>query len=80
MELNEINAVGWKADEKTILGWTETEGYPADMDIRDGQLTGVSENEHTCYDTESLAKFAFSIFWRAVKFAQENQVPILLDF
>ncbi len=32
------------------------------------------------YDTQSLAKFAFSIFYFGLKFAEENQVPILLDY
>ena len=36
--------------------------------------------EHTEYDTDSLAKFAFSLFWRAMRFAEEQQAPILLDF
>ena len=36
--------------------------------------------EHTEYNTESLAKFAFSMFWRAMRFAEEQQVPILLDY
>ena len=36
--------------------------------------------EHTQYDTESLAKFAFSMFWQAMCFADEQQVPILMDF
>ncbi len=31
--------------------------------------------EHTRYDTQSLAKFAFSMFWRAMRFAEEQQVP-----
>ena len=29
-ELVQINAWEWKADEETILGWCETEGYPTD--------------------------------------------------
>ena len=36
--------------------------------------------EHTQYDTESLAKFAFSMFWKAMCFAEKQQVPILMDF
>ena len=36
--------------------------------------------EHTQYDTQSLAKFAFSMFWRAMRFAEEQLVPILLDY
>ena len=80
MELDQINSIGWKADEETILSWTKTEGYPVDGEIRDGKLTAAGIGEHSVYDTESLAKFAFSIFWRAAKFSLENRVPILLDF
>lgn len=36
--------------------------------------------EHTEYDTQSLAKFAFSIFWQALLFAEKQQVPILMDY
>ena len=32
--------------------------------------------EHTQYDTQSLAKFAFSMFWRAMRFAEEQQVDV----
>lgn len=32
------------------------------------------------YDTESLAKYAFSIFYQAVQFAEKNNVPVILDF
>ena len=31
------------------------------------------------YDTESLAKCAYSILYKAVKFAKENNVPIVWD-
>ena len=44
-------------------------------------ITGIADiPEHTQYDTQSLAKFAFSMFWRAMRFAEEQQVPILLDY
>ena len=46
----------------------------------DGQYSKADIPEHTRYDTESLAKFAFSMFWRAMRFAEEQQVPILLDY
>ena len=46
----------------------------------DGQYSKADIPEHTKYDTESLAKFAFSMFWRAMRFAEEQQVPILLDY
>ena len=44
------------------------------------QACTIARSEHTEYNTESLAKFAFSMFWRAMRFAEEQQVPILLDF
>lgn len=78
-ELKRINAMVWKAQEDTILSWSRTEGYPADGSI--GVGGGITmEKEHLQYDTQSLAKFAFSLFWQALKFAEENQVPILLDY
>ena len=46
----------------------------------DGQVSKADIPEHTQYDTDSLAKFAFSMFRRAMRFAEEQQVPILLDF
>ena len=46
----------------------------------DGQVSKADIPEHTEYNTESLAKFAFSMFWRAMRFAEEQQVPILLDY
>ena len=45
-----------------------------------GQYSKADIPEHTQYDTESLAKFAFSMFCRAMRFAEEQQVPILLDY
>ncbi len=80
MELNHINDIGWQADEATIVSWARTEGYPADGEIKDGKLTEDGIAEHTIYDTESLAKFAYSILWQAAKFSMEKRVPILLDF
>ena len=80
-ELEKINQLAWQADEDTILGWTETEGYPVDGVVGpDGQYSKEDISEHTRYDTESLAKFAFSMFWQAMRFAEEQQVPILLDY
>ena len=65
----------------TILGWADTEGYPVDGTVdSDGQYSKADIPEHTQYDTQSLAKFAFSMFWRAMRFAEEQQVPILLDY
>ena len=75
------NQLAWQADEDTILDWADTEGYPVDGTVgSDGQYSKADIPEHTEYNTESLAKFAFSMFWRAMRFAEEQQVPILLDF
>lgn len=80
-ELEKLNQLAWQADEDTILHWSDTEGYPSDGTVGpDGQFSGADIQEHTQYDTQSLAKFAFSMFWQAVRFAEENQVPILLDY
>jgi uncharacterized lipoprotein NlpE involved in copper resistance len=76
-----LNQLAWQADEDTILGWADTEGYPVDGTVdSDGQYSKADIPEHTQYDTQSLAKFAFSVFWRAMRFAEEQQVPILLDY
>ena len=80
-ELEKLNQLAWQADEDTILGWADTEGYPVDGTLAaDGQYSKADIPEHTRYDTQSLAKFAFSMFWRAMRFAEEQQVPILLDY
>ena len=80
-ELEKLNQLAWQADEDTILGWADTEGYPVDGTVdSDGQYSKADIPEHTRYDTQSLAKFAFSMFWRAMRFAEEQQVPILLDY
>ena len=80
-ELEKLNQLAWQADEDTILDWADTEGYPVDGTVGpNGQYSKVDIPEHTQYDTQSLAKFAFSMFWRAMRFAEEQQVPILLDY
>ena len=80
-ELEKLNQLAWQADEDTILDWSDTEGYPVDGTVGpNGQYSKADIPEHTQYDTESLAKFAFSMFWRAMRFAEEQQVPILLDY
>ena len=82
-ELEHVNTLGWNADEKTILEWNKTEGYTSG-DIETGELADkfktYSLTEGGAYDTESLAKYAFSVFYKAVKFSKENNVPILMDF
>ncbi len=80
LELEKINEIGWQADEETILSWTSTEGYPTDCNIENGQITPDGINAHSIYNTESLAKFAYSIFYKALQHSEQENVPILLDF
>lgn len=81
IELEWLNRSLWQAGEETILAWADTEGYPTDAVYGpDGKLDPQGIREHTEYDTLSLAKFAFSLFWRALNFAEEQKVPILLDY
>lgn len=77
-ELSKINRLGWRASRDTIVSWAFTEGYPADSEIRDGKPVVVEEV--TEYDTESLAKFAYSILFQAVEFSKKHNVPILMDY
>lgn len=79
-ELDKINEIGWQADENTILSWTSTEGYPADCEVNNGQITSAGIKSNSVYNTESLAKFAYSIFYRALKHSEQENVPIILDF
>ena len=42
---------------------------------------GIEEaHKHMAYNTESLAKFAFSILWQAAEFSLEHGVVIVYDF
>ena len=80
-DLEAVNALYWNADDTTISKWSETEGYlgeaPKKHLLGKFQATIPPRNG---YDTESLAKYAFSVFYKAVKFSKENNVPILMDF
>ena len=75
-ELSMINELVWNASEEDILSWRDTEGYPETVDEDDIK----SVNENMFLDTESLAKFAYSVMYRAVNYAMENNVPIVLDY
>ncbi len=78
-ELERLNQMAWQADEDTVFRWEQTEGYPTDGTVgADGVITMGAE--YIQYSTQSLAKYAFSLFYQALKFAEENQVPILLDY
>lgn len=77
-ELEKINSLGWNAGEETILHWSNSEGYPVDGQMENGQLSSIQK--HTEYHTESLAKFAFSLLWQAARFAVEHRVPVIMDY
>ena len=77
-ELMEVNAIEWNADEQTILNWNTEEGYPTDALYGKGKVEYIANNEE--YDTVSLAKFAFSILWQAVKHAEEHGTLIIFDY
>ena len=41
-ELEKLNQLAWQADEDTILGWADTEGYPVDGTLGpDGQYLSL---------------------------------------
>lgn len=77
-ELEKINEIGWCASEAEIIGWSDSEGYPTDGQVENGEI--IHLGTETEYNTDSLAKFAFSMFYQAVLFSEENNVPILLDY
>lgn len=65
IELLRINELGWKADEEEVLQWLETEGK-MDPDAKR-------------YSAQSLAKYAYSVFWQLAKFSLQNHVPVIMD-
>lgn len=77
-ELKKYNSFEWNADRDTILSWSKTEGYPADGTYTNGIY--LVENPHNKYQTESLAKYAFSILWQAAEFSLEHGVVIVYDY
>ena len=81
LELERLNELAWQADEDTIRGWRQSEGYPEDVTVSSGGIfsqTAVQEQE--MYDTQSLARFSFSVFYQALQFAEENRTPLLRDY
>lgn len=78
-ELKRYNEFEWNADRDIILSWSTTEGYPADAEYskESGYKLGTV---HETYETESLAKFAFSILWQAAEFSLKHGVVIVYDF
>lgn len=78
-ELQAINALSWNATPEEIAGWRNTEGYPCDGTAQTNGDVSIQKN-HTVYDTISLAKFTFSILWKAADFAMQHGVVVLYDF
>ena len=81
-QFEQFEAAGrMQADEKEICAWSRTEGYPAEAEVgQGGVLTKQNIPAHTRFDTESLAKFAFSILYQAARFSLAQRVPVLLDY
>jgi len=53
-------------------------GYPVDSEAGPGGV--LVQTDIPEYETGSLAKFSFSLFWQALRFSGEKQVPILMDY
>jgi hypothetical protein len=78
-ELEKINDLSWQASEEVILSWAGTEGQSSAA-VESAERQQAADNERRQYSTESLAKCAYSMTWRAVRFSETHGVPILLDF
>lgn len=78
-ELEKINDLSWQASEEAILSWAGTEGQSSAA-VESAERQQAADNERRRYSTESLAKCAYSMAWRAVRFSETHGVPILLDF
>jgi hypothetical protein len=78
-ELEQINSIEWNADEETILKWSDEEGYPVEGTLGPDKKVNFSEPVEI-YNTISLAKFAFSILWQAVKHSEKYGTVIVFDF
>ncbi len=66
--LDAVNEKSWNATKEEIYSWRKTEGYTE------------NSNESSVQNLESLAKFAFSIFYQAAEFAIENNLVVLMDY
>lgn len=83
-ELEELNRQLWKADEATILSWRNEKFYvpvkTKEPKLLFGFLRRTNKTPKEKYRTEDLAQCAYSMLYQAVRFAEEHQVPILLDY
>ena len=78
-ELKKYNTFEWNADRDTIISWSATEGYPSEASYS-REAGYKKEGSHETYETETLAKFAFSILWQAAEFSLKHGVVIIYDF
>ncbi len=83
-ELEELNQQIWKADEATILSWRNDKFYfpvnQKEQKLIFGFICRVGRTSKEIYRTEDLAQCAYSMLYQAVRFAEEHQVPIILDY
>ena len=83
-ELENLNQQLWNADEATILSWRNDKYYvPVKQKEPNLLLKFIRRTDKTLkekYRTEDLAQCAYSMLYQAVCFAEEHQVPILLDY
>ncbi len=83
-ELEELNRQLWKADEATILSWRDDKFYvpvkTKEPKLLFGFIRRTNKTPEEKYRTEDLAQCAYSMLYQAVCFAEEHQVPILLDY
>ncbi len=79
-ELEELNSLAWKEEyESEVLKWEETEGEQSKLVGESaGKLPGELQADAQ-YDTDSLARYTYSVLWKTIKFAGENHLPILLE-
>ncbi len=83
-ELEELNQQLWKADEATILSWRNDKFYvpikTKEPKLLFGFIRRKDKIQKEKYRTEELAQCAYSMLYQAVRFAEEHQVPIILDY
>lgn len=79
-ELDQVNEIAWKATTEEQLAWADEEVFPPSFEIKDGEVIQLPGEPPTSFELEKLARFAFSMFRRALTFAEKEQVPVLLDY
>ena len=62
------------------LAWADEDVFPPSFEIKNGEVIQLPGEAPTSFELEKLARFAFSMFRRALTFAEKEQVPVLLDY